>query len=89
MVDRKTEDAYSDDVGTAYDRRRPGRRDVTNSWLISMMRGTGEQLIDSEPACTHIEPIDDLAAAKGIVHGAAVGLIAWLLVAFLVWHFVF
>ncbi|MGH7068232.1 MAG: hypothetical protein ACREFU_12935 [Acetobacteraceae bacterium] len=87
--DTNTGDADAGHVGTAHDRRRPGRRKVTNPWLIRMMRGAGEQLIESAPVSTRVAPADDLSAAKGIVCGAAVGLIAWLLLAFLAWHFVF
>ncbi|MGH7102662.1 MAG: hypothetical protein ACREFJ_09720 [Acetobacteraceae bacterium] len=74
-------------VGTAHDRRRPGRRETTNPWLIRMMRGIVEPVIDSKPVVSQVNTVDALSAAKGIMLAAMVGLVLWLLLAFLAWHF--
>ncbi len=83
----KRGEAHADDVGTAHDRRRPGRRETTNPWLIRMMRGAVEPVIESEPVVPRVDTIDTLSAAKGIMLAAAGGLVLLLLLAFLAWHF--
>ncbi len=83
----KRGEAHADDVGTAHDRRRPGRRETTNPWLIRMMRGAVEPMFASRSAASRIDTVDALSAAKGIMLAVVVGLVLWLLLAFLAWHF--
>ncbi|MGH6674999.1 MAG: hypothetical protein ACRECE_02075 [Xanthobacteraceae bacterium] len=80
-------EASASHVGTAHDRRRPGRRETTNPWLIRMMRGAVEPMIASRSAASRIDTVDALSAAKGIMLAVVVGLVLWLLLAFLAWHF--
>lgn len=83
----KRAEARAGDVGTAHDRRRPGRRETTNPWLIRMMRGVAEPVIEIRPVVSPVDTVDALAATRGIMLAAVVGLVLWLLLAFLAWHF--
>ena len=74
---------------TLTDRRRPGRKDYQNAHLIALMRG--QQLgmclakaeVDEVPKAL---PVDDLAAARGIVIGAPIGAVIWAVAIFAIWY---
>lgn len=88
------------DDGAIGERRRPGRATSVNSALIPMLRGEfatdevcGTKRLDEVPAVTTADYAstaadmrDDLAAARGIILGAVLGLGAWAIIGAMVWR---
>jgi hypothetical protein len=85
-----TEDDRPPHDATLTDRRRPGRMDFRNGRLIALLRGrplivdAAKAEVDAAPKMV---PVDDLAPARGVVMGAAIGAALWAAIIFAVWHF--
>lgn len=99
MTETATRRPKSDD-SVIRDRRRPGRADSVNPAVIPMLRGEftsdealedteghGEapEVMTTEQGSTDTSLRDDLAAARGTIFGAVVGLAAWAIIGMTIW----
>lgn len=81
------------------DRRRSGRKNYTNKFLIAMLRGSQSDKSISEANSQVLHPVaetnhvldndadetDQLRAARGIILALFLGLASWLLIGAVVW----
>lgn len=86
-----------EDPATFPDRRRPGRLRIDNPHLIALLRQPASLETASEADAADelasgqtliIEPddeVDSLAAARGIVVGAAGAMLMWIIIGFCIW----
>ncbi len=69
---------------TAFDRRRPSRRDDVNPALISLLRTTGDGVF---LAPEDLDDADQLAASRGIGRAFMISAAAWPLIGWAGWMF--
>ena len=85
-----TEDDRATPDATSEDRRRPGRVDYHNSHMIPLLRGeppNSDTATAEADAAPKVWWTDDLATARGIVIGVAIGTAVWVGIG-VIWYFV-
>ena len=95
-----TKKSLATDGGVVHDRRRPGRVNFRNPWLIALLRGNFKyntsSFVKNDDASTSDElaspntdynqdPADDLRPAHGIIVSLGLGTGLWVIIGLLGW----
>ncbi len=79
------------------DRRRPGRKNYTNGFLIAMLRRPSQAGAAPDPHAEKAsapeyrdddDEVDQLGAAKGLILALAFGLASWMLIGIGLWFWI-
>jgi hypothetical protein len=69
----------------AGDRRRPGRTQYRNPWLLALLRRQPAPAFEPMPAASLRDQEDGLSPARGIIIGVAMAAVLWSIIGLAAW----
>jgi hypothetical protein len=88
MAERGVGEVSPPETATRTDRRRPGRVDYDNPYLVDLLRHVGTDT-QASGAADEPEPaeanVDGLAPARGLLLGSLIGAAAWIAIGLTIW----